>query len=59
MFRSVVEQEDRLHRLSSESNVSGHRFKIGQLVTYHNRDATSGVYQISSAAWFLTTTVES
>jgi hypothetical protein len=26
--------------------VSGHKFKIGQLVNYINRDATSGVYQI-------------
>jgi hypothetical protein len=27
--------------------VSGHRFKIGQLVIYLNRDATSGVYQVT------------
>jgi hypothetical protein len=27
--------------------MSGHRFKIGQLVFYLNRDATSGAYQIT------------
>jgi len=25
----------------------GHKFKIGQLVNYINRDATSGVYEVS------------
>jgi hypothetical protein len=30
-----------------EGNVSGHRFKIGQLVIYLNRDATSGVYRVA------------
>jgi hypothetical protein len=27
--------------------VSGHRFKIGQLVIYLNRDAIAGVYQVT------------
>lgn len=27
--------------------MSGHRFKIGQLVNYRGRDAASGVYQIT------------
>ena len=27
--------------------MSGHKFKIGQLVNYVNRGATSGVYQVT------------
>jgi hypothetical protein len=27
--------------------VSGHKYKIGQLVNYLSRDATSGVYQVT------------
>jgi hypothetical protein len=27
--------------------VSGHKYKIGQLVNYRSRDAASGVYQIT------------
>ena len=27
--------------------MSGHKYKIGQLVSYLSRDATSGVYQVT------------
>jgi hypothetical protein len=27
--------------------VSGHKYKVGQLVSYLSRDATSGVYQVT------------
>ena len=27
--------------------MSGHKYKIGQLVNYLSRDATSGVYQVT------------
>jgi hypothetical protein len=27
--------------------VSGHKYEIGQLVSYLSRDATSGVYQVT------------
>ena len=27
--------------------MSGHKFKIGQLVTYHGRERAPGVYQIT------------
>ena len=27
--------------------MSGHKFKIGQLVSYHGRERTPGVYQIT------------
>ena len=29
------------------SNVTGHKFKVGQLVNFLNRDATSGVYEVT------------
>jgi hypothetical protein len=38
---------DRVKRCKREGTVSGHRYKIGQLVSYLSRDATSGVYQVT------------
>ena len=32
---------------SDGSTMSGHKFKIGQLVTYHGRERAPGVYQIT------------
>jgi hypothetical protein len=38
---------DRVKRCKREGTVSGHKYKIGQLVNYLSRDATSGVYQVT------------
>jgi hypothetical protein len=38
---------DRVKRCKREGTVSGHKYKIGQLVSYLSRDATSGVYQVT------------
>ena len=38
---------DRVKRCKREVNVSGHKYKIGQLVNYLSRDATSGFYQVT------------
>ena len=38
---------DRVKRCKREGTVSGHKNKIGQLVNYLSRDATSGVYQVT------------
>jgi len=35
---------------SDGSTMSGHKFKIGQLVTYHGRERAPGVYQITQLA---------
>jgi hypothetical protein len=32
---------------SDGSTMSGHKFKIGQLVNYHGRERAPGVYQIT------------
>ena len=38
---------DRLQRRSIGVNVSGHKYKIGQLVNYRGPAGASGVYQIT------------